>query len=91
MNALPLDNSHTPRDVIDDLIASFGFRRVFLAVLTRMFKRSRPPDAIGFGRLFAQDSTEHLCDHLRRDIGLPPNTKRKLEIDLVAINREFYR
>ncbi|MEP1521950.1 hypothetical protein [Ascidiaceihabitans sp.] len=91
MNALPLDNSHTPREVIDDLIASFGFRRVFFAVLTRVFKRSRPPDAIGFGRLCAQTSTDHLCDHLRRDIGLPPNTKHKLEIDLFAINLESYR
>ncbi len=91
MNALPLDNSHTPRDVIDDLIANFGFRRVFLAVLARMFKRSRPPDALEFKGLYSHSNADVLCDHLRKDIGLPPNTKRKLEIDLIAINREFYR
>ena len=86
MNALPLDTTQTPREVIDELVANFGFRRVFLTVLSRMVRRSRPPDL-----MYKQADISVLDDHLRRDIGLPPCDRRRLEIDLIAINREFYR
>jgi len=91
MNALPLNTPHTPREVIDDLIANFGFRRVFLAILSRMVRRSRPPDTAPFPELARQAKVDGLSDHLRRDLGLPPNNNRRIEIDLISINREFYR
>ena len=90
MNALPLDTNHTPREVIDDLVANFGFRRVLLAVLTQVFKRSQPPDAGPFPRLEAQDGVDGLSDHLRKDLGLPPNANRRLDVDLISINRGFF-
>ncbi|WP_341367530.1 hypothetical protein [Yoonia sp. BS5-3] len=74
MNALPLDTSQTPREVIDDLVASFGLRRVLLAVLTRVFRRSRPPDAPSFPNLHWQPDVDNLSAHLRQDLGLPPET-----------------
>ena len=51
MNALPIENAQTPREVIDDLVASFGLRRVLLAVITRVFRRTRPPDSVSYTHL----------------------------------------
>jgi len=90
MNALPLDTNHTPREVIDDLVANFGFRRVLLAVLTQIFKRSQPPDVGPFPRLETQGGVDGLSDHLRKDLGLPPNANRRLDVDLISINRGFF-
>lgn len=90
MNALPLDTNQTPRAVIDDLVANFGMRRVLLAVLTRVFRRSRPPDTGPFPMLAAQTNIDGLSDHLRKDLGLPPNANRRVEIDLISSNQRFF-
>lgn len=85
MNALPLKNVQTPADVIDDLVASFGFRRVALAVIARIFRRTRPPDSATFPELVWQPGVDHLSDHLRRDLGLDPNHGRKFHVDTILI------
>ncbi len=60
MNAIRFeDHRHPPSEVIGQLIAEHGFRRILLAVLAfavRPRLRYRSPDL--------------LSDHLRRDIGL---------------------
>lgn len=51
----------TPSSVIDAAIAEFGARRVLLRALRAFLARRQTPPL----------STNHLPDHLRRDIGLP--------------------
>lgn len=87
MNALPLDNSHNPREVVADLVASFGFRRVLLAVLSQVFRRTRPPDPESFPELRKQPGLDTLSNHLRKDLGLPPDNSRTIHIDPVTIKR----
>ena len=90
MNALPIENAQTPREVIDDLVASFGLRRVLLAVITRVFRRTRPPDSPSFPNLRRQPGVDTLSEHLRRDLGLPPDTGRAFRIDLITHRRGGY-
>jgi hypothetical protein len=90
MNALPLENVQNPGDVIDELVAGFGFRTVALAVIARIFRRTRPPDSANFPTLARQPGVEHLSDHLRRDIGLEPDYGRKFHVDLVVLGRVGY-
>ncbi len=82
MNALPLKTR--PQDAIDQLIADYGVIKVFLTVLTRVLKRSRPPD-----RARRPDPRQLgvMDDHIRADLGLPPNQQPNLRIDLMAMNR----
>lgn len=90
MNALPLDNAQTPGEIIDDLVASFGARRVLMAVITRVFRRTRPPDSRSFPKLRWQPGVEDLSDHLRKDLGLPPDTGRVFMVDQITISRGGY-
>ncbi|MEM9583814.1 MAG: hypothetical protein AAGA08_11925 [Pseudomonadota bacterium] len=75
MNALPLKNISTPQEVIDDLIADFGFRKVFLAIFARILRGTRPPDAIAVEKLVKNGALDHLPNDLRADIGLPPKQR----------------
>ena len=84
MNALPLENAQNPREVIDDLVANFGLRRVLLAVITWSFRRTRPPDSPSFPNLRQQPGVDNLSEHLRRDLGLPPDTGSTFRIDLIT-------
>jgi hypothetical protein len=46
---------------ISYLVARFGRRQALIAILRTFWKgKGRPPDSVS-----------HLCNHLRRDIGLP--------------------
>jgi hypothetical protein len=90
MNALPIENAQTPGDVIDELVASFGFRRVALAVIARIFRRTRPPDSVTFPALVRQPGVEHLSDHLRRDLGLEPDHGCKFHVDLIVLGHRGY-
>lgn len=87
MNALPLNNPKNPKEIIDELVASVGLRRVLLAVLTQVFRRTRPPDSASFPTLHKQPGLESLSDHLRKDLGLPPDTGRTTIIDPITIKR----
>lgn len=87
MNALPIKNRPHLSEMVDDLIADFGARRVLLALVARLIKRTRPPDTRP-GRatgqdLAAQAGVELLDDRVRADIGLPPKRERP-NIDLLA-------
>ena len=84
MSARPLNTAQIPREVIDDLVANFGLRRVLFAVLTRIFRRTRPPDPRGLLRLARQPGVDELSDHLRRDLGLPPDNSRTIKVDLLT-------
>ncbi len=75
MNALPLKNISTPQEVIDDLIADFGFRKVFLAIFARILRGTRPPDAAEVKTLEYHKDLDHLPDSVRADIGLPPKKR----------------
>lgn len=90
MNALPLENTRKPGDAIDELVASFGFRRVAFAVIARIFRRTRPPDSASFPTLAWQPGVEHLSEHLRRDLGLEPDHGREFHVDLIVLGRTGY-
>ena len=76
MNALPLKQGPHLSEVVDGLIADFGLRRVLLALMARIVKRTRPPDTTSRHSLAAQPGVEWLDDRVRADIGLPPKEVR---------------
>lgn len=84
MNALPLKNRREPSEIIDDLITDHGFLRVIWALAGRLIKRSRPPDAIIQKPRAYDPRIDVLSDHLRRDLGLPPEGPPKAHVDLTA-------
>lgn len=83
MNALPLKPQTPLSEVVDGLVADFGAKRVFLAIVARLIKRTRPPDTTGLPSLKAQPGVEDLPDSVRADIGLPPKRAR-VNPDLLA-------
>ncbi len=83
MNALPLKPQTPLSEVVDDLVADFGAKRVLLALVARLITRTRPPDTTGLPSLHAQPGVEDLPDAVRADIGLPPKEKR-VQPDLLA-------
>lgn len=95
MNALPLKTgslktgplSARPQDAIDQLIADYGVIKVFLTVLARLIKRTRPPDRAAQARKPDPRQLSMMDDHIRADMGLPPSPKSTLQIDLMAMNR----
>lgn len=87
MNALPYKNPQTPGAVIDDLIANYGFRKVLLAVAARLFRKQHPPDSAEFPTLRAQPGVDRLTAHLRKDLGLPPETQHQIHIDPIMLRR----
>ncbi len=90
MNAYPLKNGRTPGEVIDDLIADYGFRKVLFALAGRIIKRTRPPDTLPAPRLADQRGVDRLDDHVRRDIGLPPKERpNPLFLTQVYNSRDF--
>ncbi|MEL6682491.1 MAG: hypothetical protein AAFQ09_07575 [Pseudomonadota bacterium] len=87
MNALPLKNHQPLAEVVDDLVANFGLRRVVLAVAARLFRKQHPPDSQNFPQLSRQVGVDALSDHLRQDLGLPPEMNRKVHIDPIGLKR----
>ncbi|MEO0929286.1 MAG: hypothetical protein AAFY14_01360 [Pseudomonadota bacterium] len=87
MNALPLKGPQPLADVVDDLVANFGLRRVVLAVAARLFRKQHPPDSASFPMLGRQRGVDTLSDHLRQDLGLPPDIHHKIHIDPIMLNR----
>lgn len=80
MNALPI-KTPTPQDIIDELIADVGIKKVIWATITRLFTRTRPPD----GRIENQHGVDGLSDRIRADIGLPPQDHaQQVKIDLIS-------
>lgn len=57
-------------DPISMLIAEYGAQRVFLRAARAMFSRHRPPPS--------KSSVNDVSAHIRRDIGLPPQTSSRL-------------
>lgn len=82
MNALPLKNRREPSEIIDDLIADHGFVRVIWALVGGVGRRSRPPDRIYTDEIIDTPRIDLLSDHLRRDLGLPPEGAPKACVDL---------
>ncbi|WP_298292985.1 hypothetical protein [uncultured Litoreibacter sp.] len=70
-------------ELVDELVSSFGARRVLLAITARLIKRTRPPDTTGLPALHAQPGVDDLPDDIRADIGLPPKRER-VNPDLLA-------
>ncbi len=87
MNALPLKNPTPLAEVVDDLVANFGLRRVLLAVAARLFRNQHPPDSLSFPKLGRQPGVETLSDHLRQDLGLPPDMHHRIHIDPIMLHR----
>lgn len=85
MNAYPLKPGTQVKDTLDALIADHGLRPVLLTLLSRLTKRTRPPDT-GVG-LKATDvpKLDLLNDHLRADLGLPPAPSKRAYVDLHAL------
>jgi hypothetical protein len=82
MNALPIKNRRQPGEVIDDLIDDYGFRRVVLAIAARIIKRSRPPDGLIRSDTIDAPRINVISDHIRRDLGLPPEGPPRAHVDL---------
>ncbi|MEP5762760.1 MAG: hypothetical protein ABJ327_26260 [Litoreibacter sp.] len=89
MNALPVNKNQSPNSIIDELIADHGARRVFFALIARVFTRSRPPDT-HIAKLGNQPGVEYLSDRERADIGLPPKEQRDLPLDLYSLRRNDF-
>lgn len=82
MNALPI-KTPTPQNIIDDLVAEIGIKKVLLAIIARLFKRTRPPNVTYIEN---HQDVEHLSDRMRADIGLPPQDHvQQLKIDQIGI------
>ncbi len=87
MNALPLRNPQPLADVVDDLVASFGLRRVLLAVAARLFRKQHPPDSLSLKKTRRLPAVDKLSDHLRQDVGLPPKLHEQVRIDPIMLHR----
>lgn len=91
MNALPLKPGQSPADIIEELIANHGLRAVVLALVTKLVKRTRPPDMVADPALRDQPEIDQLSDRMRADIGLPPKTPERAHIDLArAMQRDIF-
>jgi hypothetical protein len=87
MNALPI-KTPTPQDIIDELVAEFGIKKVVLATIARLFKRTRPPDAVLIEK---QPGIDELSDRMRADIGLPPQEQGPpVQIDLIQFGQRRF-
>ncbi len=87
MSTLPLKNPQTLGAIVDELVANFGLRRVLLAVAARLFRKQHPPDSQSFPTPNRQPDVDNLTDHLRRDLGLQPDTHHIVRIDPVMLHR----
>jgi hypothetical protein len=90
MNALPIKQNHSPHDVIDTLIADFGVKPVLLALAARLFRRRPVTPAAHFPGLEHQPGIDHLGDHLRADLGLPPKADTAPLVDPIVLLRRGY-
>ena len=90
MNVLRIKNANSPQAVIDGLIADFGLKSVLLALATRIWRRGSVPDSADFPGLANQPGLEHLSDHLRRDLGLPHDTRHKISVDPIMLVRHSH-
>ena len=91
MNALPLKSGRTPQAVIDELVADFGFKQVFLAVAARVFRKSGPAKKDQASQRENLLKVENMDDHLRFDLGLPPSSDNKLFTDpLILLRKDFF-
>ena len=68
-----IQTARTPSVLIDAAIAEHGARRVIIHALRVMFRARQKP----------QPRAEGLPNHLRRDIGLPPEAPPPTGWDLV--------
>ncbi|MDX8354687.1 hypothetical protein [Cognatiyoonia sp. IB215182] len=87
MNALPLKNPQPLTEVVDDLVANFGLRRVILAVAARLFRKQHPPDIQAQSSQSKRRNVDLLSNHLRQDLGLPPQTHQQVRIDPIMLHR----
>lgn len=87
MNALPIKNRPSPHVIIDELIADYGLRTVFLTIVSRLVKRTRPPDPRKEARGLSRGELNLFDNHLRRDLGLPPAQEHRLQIDLTQLQQ----
>jgi hypothetical protein len=73
MNALPVSDDFPLVETVERLIERHGPRRLLMAVLGRLVRRrtERPARFPG-----------HLSDHMRRDIGMPPEAYHRRHWDL---------
>ncbi|MEP3347942.1 MAG: hypothetical protein ABJN34_02935 [Litoreibacter sp.] len=85
MNALPIEPNTPLKDTLDDLISDYGLRHVVLALLSRLAKRTRPPDTKVELRAKDVRQLDLLSDHLRADLGLPPASPCRTYVDLHAL------
>jgi len=90
MNSVPVKHYENPRDVLDNLIADVGLKTVVLTLLSRVLKLHKAGNTVNAPELAKQPGVDQLSDHLRQDMGLPPNEKRNLIIDPVTINRHNF-
>ena len=88
MNALPLKSPEPLNAVVDELVASFGLRRVVMAVAARLFRKQHPPDRRPFAVAGRRPAADYLSDHLRKDMGLPPDNYGKVQIDPIMLRRQ---
>ena len=90
MNALPIKHQ-SPHDVIDNLIADFGIKRVLLALAARLFRRKPAQAMDNFPNLENQPGVAQLDNHLRADLGLPPLTDRSPLVDqIITVRMNYY-
>jgi len=85
MNALPIEPNTSLKDTLEDLISDYGLRHVVLALLSRLAKRTRPPDIKVGPKVKDAPQLDLLNDHLRADLGLPPAERNKAYVDLHAL------
>lgn len=88
MNALQVNDPRELGRDIDILVAHFGLRRVFGAILSRLVRRTRPPDLL---RQAHRLRVENLPPQLRRDVGLPEQQPKGEFVDYrVLIRRDLF-
>lgn len=89
MTSIPTNSWQTAAAGIDTLVENFGLRRVVLAMIARLFRKTRPPDSPSFPGLGEQADLSQLSDRLRRDVGLPPDQGRMTYVDPLLMGRRF--
>lgn len=88
MNALPV-KTPSAQELVDNLIAEIGFGRVAMATVTRIFRRTRPPDITPSASAQIPD-IYGMSAHMRADIGLRPEAREPVRLDSILMaNHRF--
>ncbi|SFR34302.1 hypothetical protein SAMN04488005_0632 [Yoonia tamlensis] len=82
MNATPVKEQSFLKEAIDELVATFGAKKVLIEVTARLFRKIHPPDTARPTDV----QVYGMSDHIRKDIGLPLHADGPQQINPVVVH-----